>query len=79
MKIYLAARYSRIEELNVYAQELRDMGYEVTSRWLLGRPPDTCGGPRGRNSVGLSARRGRGLCQGRRQRPDNRGRGGLLH
>ena len=36
MKIYLAARYSRIDELNVYKQQLEAKGYTVTSRWLLG-------------------------------------------
>lgn len=36
MKIYLAARYSRREELNRYADDLRSAGHEVTSRWLNG-------------------------------------------
>lgn len=36
MKIYMAARYSRREELCGYADELRQMGYEITSRWLAG-------------------------------------------
>ena len=35
-KIYLAARYSRIDELNRYSVQLRAAGHEVTSRWLLG-------------------------------------------
>lgn len=35
-KIYLAARYSRREELNGYAEQLRAAGHEITSRWLLG-------------------------------------------
>jgi hypothetical protein len=35
-RIYLAARYSRREELCVYADELRAAGLIVTSRWLLG-------------------------------------------
>ena len=35
-KVYLAARYSRIGEVNNYADKLREAGYEVTSRWLLG-------------------------------------------
>ena len=35
-KVYLAARYSRIEEMNAYADQLREAGCEVTSRWLLG-------------------------------------------
>ena len=34
MRIYLASRYSRLEELNVYAGQLREAGFEVTSRWL---------------------------------------------
>jgi hypothetical protein len=36
MKIYLAARYSRIEELNAYRAELEAWGHTVTSRWLNG-------------------------------------------
>lgn len=36
MKIYLAARYSRRDELAGYARELRELGHEVTSRWLAG-------------------------------------------
>lgn len=36
MNIYLAARYSRREELNRYAAELRAAGHTVTSRWLEG-------------------------------------------
>lgn len=36
MKAYLAARYSRIDELNTYREHLRMMGVEVTSRWLDG-------------------------------------------
>ena len=36
MKIYLAARYSRIDELNRYANDLRAMGHIITSRWLQG-------------------------------------------
>ena len=36
MRIYLAARYSRIEEMNKYATELRSIGYIVDARWLLG-------------------------------------------
>jgi nucleoside 2-deoxyribosyltransferase len=34
VKIYLAAPYSRKDDMNVYAQELRDAGFTVTSRWL---------------------------------------------
>lgn len=36
MTVYLAARYSRREELCIYADELRSIGHEVTSRWLDG-------------------------------------------
>ena len=36
MRIYLAARYGRHEELMGYAEELRALGYQVTSRWILG-------------------------------------------
>lgn len=36
MKFYLAARYSRIDELNVYANDLRLIGHTVDARWLLG-------------------------------------------
>lgn len=34
MKIYLAARYIRRDELRGYAKKLRELGYIVTSRWL---------------------------------------------
>jgi nucleoside 2-deoxyribosyltransferase len=36
MKAYLAARFSRFDELNRYKRELEDYGVEVTSRWLNG-------------------------------------------
>lgn len=36
IKVYLAARYSRREELNGYAAQLRELGCVVTSRWLDG-------------------------------------------
>lgn len=36
MKIYLASRYSRREELNRRWHWLEYAGFEVTSRWLLG-------------------------------------------
>jgi hypothetical protein len=35
-KVYLAARYSRREELCGYRDELSGRGHEVTSRWLNG-------------------------------------------
>ena len=34
--IYLAARYSRLDELNRYARQLRALGHRVEARWLLG-------------------------------------------
>lgn len=36
MKFYLAARYGRRLEIKGYADELRALGHEVTSRWLDG-------------------------------------------
>lgn len=36
MKIYLAARYGRRDELRSYAADLAVRGHEVTSRWLSG-------------------------------------------
>jgi hypothetical protein len=36
MKIYLAARYSRREELCGYRAQLERVGHQVTSRWLNG-------------------------------------------
>ena len=36
MKIYLAARYSRLKELNGYAVDLRCLGHKVEARWLDG-------------------------------------------
>lgn len=38
MRIYLAARYSRREELCGYADHLRAEGHAITSRWLAGSP-----------------------------------------
>ena len=37
MRIYLAARNYRLDELRGYADDLRRMGHQVTSRWLQGR------------------------------------------
>jgi hypothetical protein len=37
MRIYLAARYSRREELCGYRKELEAMGHEVRARWLDGQ------------------------------------------
>ena len=36
MRLYLAARFSRFDELNRYRDELATAGIEVTSRWLNG-------------------------------------------
>ena len=36
MRIYLASRYSRIDEMNKHATELRSIGYTVDARWLNG-------------------------------------------
>ena len=35
-RIFLSARYSRLTELNEYAQRLRDNGFIVDCRWLNG-------------------------------------------
>lgn len=35
-QIYIAGRYDRREEMAGYAQELRDKGFIVDCRWLLG-------------------------------------------
>ena len=35
-RIYLAARYFRLDELNGYAEQLRAMGFTVDARWLKG-------------------------------------------
>jgi hypothetical protein len=35
-RVYLAARYSRREELCRYADDLRAIGHTITSRWLDG-------------------------------------------
>jgi hypothetical protein len=34
MKVYLAARYSQKDEMNIYAEDLRKMGYTVTASWI---------------------------------------------
>ncbi|PKN20407.1 MAG: hypothetical protein CVU71_01045 [Deltaproteobacteria bacterium HGW-Deltaproteobacteria-6] len=36
MKIYLASRYIRIEEMRKVADTLRNVGHEITSRWING-------------------------------------------
>ena len=44
MNIYLAARYSRREELCGYREQLRALGHFVTSRWLNGSHQISDGG-----------------------------------
>ena len=34
MKVYLAARFARKDEMVTYAEDLDRLGHEVTSRWL---------------------------------------------
>lgn len=36
MRIYLAARYSRREEMLTYAKDLENLGHTVISRWITG-------------------------------------------
>lgn len=36
MKIYLASRYSRRDDMTVHAFELYGLGHQVTSRWING-------------------------------------------
>lgn len=36
MRIYLAARYARREEMEGYANLLKEDGHEVTARWVYG-------------------------------------------
>lgn len=40
-KVYLAARYSRREELCRYREELTALGYVVQARWLNGKDLET--------------------------------------
>jgi hypothetical protein len=42
MKIYIAARYSRRDEMRVVAQKLEEMGHIVTSTWLRENNPLDC-------------------------------------
>lgn len=39
MKVYLAARYDRRDELRVYRDKLESLGVTVTSRWLDEQEP----------------------------------------
>ncbi len=36
MKLYLAARFRRREELVGYADQIKSMGHEITSSWVYG-------------------------------------------
>jgi hypothetical protein len=36
MRIYLAARYARIDEMRCVATTLTILGHQITSRWILG-------------------------------------------
>lgn len=44
MRVYLASRYSRRQEMNIYADQLREYGYIIDVRWLVDNhqaPDDT--------------------------------------
>jgi hypothetical protein len=49
MKIYLASRFSRREQLRSVADELRRLGHVITSRWLetewVNRPDESSAAP----------------------------------
>lgn len=36
MKIYLAARFNKIDEMRKYADELKEDGHEITASWVYG-------------------------------------------
>ena len=36
MKIYLAARYTKRDEMENVANKLTDLGFEITARWVYG-------------------------------------------
>jgi nucleoside 2-deoxyribosyltransferase len=38
--IYLAARFSRIKEVRAYATRLKDLGHEITGRWIYRSGPN---------------------------------------
>jgi len=40
-QIYLCARYARHEEMNSYASQLRELGYNVRAEWITGAHHDT--------------------------------------
>ena len=43
--VYLASRYRRRKELENYAQDLANQGWEVTSRWVFGHHENDCRSP----------------------------------
>ena len=54
LRIYLAARYSRREELCHYRDELRKMGHDVQARWLDGEHQiDNAGTPIGEDGEAI--------------------------
>ncbi len=54
MRIYLASRYSRREELCEYRKQLEAMGHDVQARWLNGEHQlDNAGTPIGENGAAL--------------------------
>jgi hypothetical protein len=54
--VYLAARYSRHQEMQGYADELRRHGHVVTSRWIAGNHNMTDEMLNSRFAAGLAAR-----------------------
>ncbi len=36
MKVYIASMFSRREEMEMWAQQMKDAGHEVVSRWVFG-------------------------------------------
>ena len=44
IKIYLASRYSRRVEMEDYARDLQELGFEITSEWVFGQR-DVVGNP----------------------------------
>ena len=40
MKVYLAARFSRQEEMKIYRDMIEALGHAVTSRWLNHKPEE---------------------------------------
>lgn len=54
MRIYLASRYSRREELCGYRSQLQAIGYDVQARWLNGEHQlDNAGTPIGDHGESL--------------------------